>query len=144
MVTACGQALALEADERDSNAETQTTASFFEVTIAAKDQPMLLSRLTEALVRVLEDLRVMEGRLGKGISEEGRGWRGWRLAWSDVQLNSRSFFSGKTAEFLWAEHTGGARVQHSGQVLPGCVCGRWMGRPGNSMPWPGRFRAYVA
>eukprot|EP00873_Tetraselmis_striata_P034504 jgi/Tetstr1/454768/TSEL_041651.t1 len=43
------QALALEADERDSNAETQTTASFFEVTIAAKDQPMLLSRLTEAL-----------------------------------------------------------------------------------------------
>jgi len=40
------QALALEADEAES---MSSTVSFFEITIAAKDQPKLLSRLTDAL-----------------------------------------------------------------------------------------------
>jgi hypothetical protein len=44
------QALALEADEAES---MSSTVSFFEITIAAKDQPKLLSRLTDALVSVL-------------------------------------------------------------------------------------------
>ena len=90
------QALVLEAEERmEGHGETLgREAAFFEVTIASVDQPKLLSRLSEALVRAGDEsgwlgcagLDVLLGRRGMALLS-CRADFNWLRRWA-VQLCS--------------------------------------------------------
>jgi hypothetical protein len=120
------QALMLEHEDRlDSlrnSTDTQQVDTFYEVTIASVDQPKLLSRLSEALVRPASRFTcphaVCSRRLPQGRKHDCH----LRCSCAECRVC--------TAGRPEPQHCGGARLQHHRQVLPGCLRGQRLDRAG--------------